>query len=220
MIQSSKLIGISFALILVLGGAATARERDSAYNPKQYAYQAGYQDGFSYGDEARAQGYRHDYQSEDYRRADRGYDRFMGERDDFQKSYRNGYKAGYDDGFNGRRGSSNNGYDPYSRNNGSDPNSRDSRNGPYSRNNGSDPDSRYNRNDPYSRNGGASDFGYRDGTMMGQKDRQNGKDFRPQKNEPYEDANHGYRKEYGNKNFYKEQYRQAFVRGYEDAYGR
>ena len=54
----------------------------------------------------------------------------------------------------------------------------------------------------------------------GEKDRKHGKDFRPEKNDRYEDADHGYHKEYGSKDSFKMEYRQAFFRGYEDGYGR
>jgi hypothetical protein len=213
MFKQSKLIGLSITILLALSGSAVARERDDSYNAKQYAYQAGYQDGVRFGEDARAQGYRYDYKnSEDYRRADRGYDRSMGEHDDFQKNYRNGYKTGYNDGYNGRRNSGYYGNDQGSRNYGYDPYSRDPRSDPYG--------GYGNGRNRYGYTGGAQDFGYRDGRIIGEKDRRNGKEFRPEKNENYEDANHGYRREFGNKNFYKEQYRQAFVQGYEEAYGR
>jgi hypothetical protein len=231
MLRQAKVAGLGIAIILSLSSAALAR------NSKPYGYDRGYQDGYQSGRNARDQGYTYDYHTENYRYADRGYDRSMGEHDDFQNGYRNGFKAGYDAGFNGRSGrrndsQGNNGYnpryDPYGRNNAYNPGY-----GPFLRNNGYDP---YARNDndaddvyqnrdygSYSRNGygnDASDMGYRDGVAIGQKDRWKGKDFRPQKNDNYEDANHGYRKEYGDKNFFKQQYRRAFVRGYEDGYGR
>ena len=66
----------------------------------------------------------------------------------------------------------------------------------------------------------AYDIGYRDGQAVGQKDRQHGKAFRPDKNDQYEDADHGYNKQYGDKNQYKSMYRDAFQRGYQDGYGR
>jgi hypothetical protein len=197
---------------------------------KDYGFQYGYQDGFQYGLNAQSQGFNYDYRSsQEFQYADRGYDQSMGEHDDFQGAYRNGYKAGYDDGFYGRPSR----YDSYGRYPGN--------NQPYSRNNGDADDYRYGngrhaneryQNNPYGgyRNGGsygrnaygspANDFGYRDGVAQGQKDRSSGKDFRPQKSDNYGDANHGYRKEFGDKNYYKGQYRQAFARGYEDGYGR
>jgi hypothetical protein len=40
------------------------------------------------------------------------------------------------------------------------------------------------------------------------------------KHEAYEDGKHGYRKDYGDKKLYKEQYRKGFLRAYEDAFNR
>ena len=64
----------------------------------------------------------------------------------------------------------------------------------------------------------ATDIGYRDGLSAGQNDLRNRKQYRPEKHDAYEDADHGYRKDYGDKNRYKEQYRKGFMRGYEDAF--
>ena len=67
---------------------------------------------------------------------------------------------------------------------------------------------------------GHMDTGYRDGLQAGYNDLRKHKDFHPEKHDAYEDGNHGYRKDYGDKNLYKEQYRKAFIRGYEDAFNR
>ena len=64
----------------------------------------------------------------------------------------------------------------------------------------------------------AYDIGYRDGVAIGQKDSQKGKSFRPEKNDRFEDADHGYNKSYGDKNYYKSVYREGFQRGYSDGY--
>ena len=66
----------------------------------------------------------------------------------------------------------------------------------------------------------AMDTGYRDGLAAGLKDLNDHKDYRPEKHDAYEDANHGYHKEYWDKNLYKQQYRKGFIRGYEDAFNR
>jgi hypothetical protein len=65
----------------------------------------------------------------------------------------------------------------------------------------------------------ASQNGYRDGIAMGQKDLRKGKRYRPQKNDQYEDADRGYNRNYGDKDLYRNEYRQAFERGYADGYG-
>jgi hypothetical protein len=68
--------------------------------------------------------------------------------------------------------------------------------------------------------GPAYDIGYRDGLAFGQRDRDRGKAFRPDRNDYYEDADRGYQKRYGDKGLYKSQYREAFQRGYTDGYYR
>ena len=62
--------------------------------------------------------------------------------------------------------------------------------------------------------------GYRDGLSAGRKDFSERKDYRPEKHDSYEDGDHGYRKSFGTKDQYKEQYRKGFLRGYEDAFNR
>ncbi len=226
MLKHTKSLGLVIALILSISSALPARDRYGALNSKQYGYNIGYQDGYQFGRDGGAQGARYNYRSEDFRYADRGYDRSMGEHDDFQQGYRNGYKAGFDDGYYGRPGRLNNGYDPYQQNNGYGKSSRDNRYGSYpasNRDDGygrNDDDADHDRNRGYGNQSVAGDFGYRDGVAQGEKDRNKGKEFRPRKNDRFEDADHGYHKEFGNKNFYKEQYRQAFIRGYQDGYNR
>lgn len=65
----------------------------------------------------------------------------------------------------------------------------------------------------------AFDIGYRDGLAVGQRDRERGRAYRPDKNDYYEDADRGYQRAFGQKDFYKSQYREAFLRGYADGYG-
>ena len=85
----------------------------------------------------------------------------------------------------------------------------------YYRNSGGDRDDQnyYGRYNP------SYDNGYRDGVAIGQRDSRIGKAFRPRNNDQYEDADRGYNRNYGDKNLYKNQYRQAFERGYVDGYG-
>jgi hypothetical protein len=79
-------------------------------------------------------------------------------------------------------------------------------------------DWRYRKGGEY--NDAARDNGYRDGLVMGERDAQKYRAFRPSKNDWYEDADRGYNKAYGDKNFYKFQYRQAFEQGYSEGYRR
>ena len=64
----------------------------------------------------------------------------------------------------------------------------------------------------------AFDIGYRDGIAVGQRDRESGKAFRPEKNDYYEDADRGYQKSFGDKGLYKRQYRESFRQGYAEGY--
>src|SRR6202043_2783684 len=75
------------------GGSVEARE---------HGYQHGYRDGVRQGRADLNANARPTYDREDYRHADLGYEPFMGERDDFRKGYREGYKARYDHGYSGK----------------------------------------------------------------------------------------------------------------------
>jgi hypothetical protein len=209
--MSKKLVirSFTFAVLLSLAGIANARDqryRGGSLSVREHGNEHGYRDGYQRGREDRNEGLRYQYQSEDYRMADRGFEPYMGDREDFQEGYRSGYRGGYDDGYNGRSGRWGEIY-------GINPDA------------GADERDRYESDDVYvNRYWGyrdvASDIGYRDGLEQGAKDRRNRKDFRPEKNDRYEDADHGYHKEYGPKDAFKAEYRQAFVRGYEDGYGK
>ncbi len=200
-----KVIGLMFVAMLFATGLAVAQDRyGGSLNSKEHGYQHGYRDGLQQGREDRDRRLEHNFNTRDFKRADEGYERYMGEHDDFQHGYRDGYKAGYDDGYYGRQ----------------------MRPDVYGLNDRYDPD-RLPRGDAdadaYSRWGYsdvALDTGYRDGLQAGRQDLDRRKDFRPEKHDAYEDADHGYQKGYGDKNLYKEQYRKGFMRGYRDAFDR
>jgi hypothetical protein len=200
-----KSVGVLLAALLFVTAVASAQGRYAgSMNAKDHGYQHGYRDGLRQGRSDRSYNAPHNFENEDYKRADLGYEKYMGERDDFQNGYRDGYRGGYDDGYNGR---------PI-------------RSDIYGLDDRYDPDQlpRGNADSDAYRGWGYSDValdtGYRDGLQAGQTDSRQHKNFNPTKHEAYEDANHGYRKDYGNKNLYKDQYRKGFVRGYEDAFGR
>lgn len=191
------------AALLLLSNVMVAQERyGGSPVAKEHGYQHGYRDGLRQGRTDLSRGVADNFETEDYRRGDLGYKEYMGERDDFQNGYHEGYKAGYEDGYNGkpiRRDiyGLNDKYDP-------DQNPRSEVDAPdYEK---------WHYTDV------AGDVGYRDGLQAGYNDLSKSKEFRPEKHESYEDGHHGYRKAYGNKDLYKEEYRKAFIRGYEDAY--
>jgi hypothetical protein len=205
MLNRLKVIGLVLVAMLFVTGLAAAQDRyGGSLNAKQHGYQHGYRDGLRQGRDDRNRHEEHDFKTRDYKRADEGYEKYMGEHDDFQKGYRDGYKAGYDDGYY----------------------SRPMRPDVYGLDERYDPDRSPLRDedaDSYAKWGYsdvALDTGYRDGLQAGRQDLAQRKDFHPDKHDAYEDADHGYQKNYGDKNRYKEQYRKGFVRGYEDAFNR
>ncbi len=64
----------------------------------------------------------------------------------------------------------------------------------------------------------ASQNGFQDGFARGQQDRAQNKPFKYNSGENWEDATHGYNKQMGPKDQYKQWYRQAFAQGYNDGY--
>ena len=199
-----------FSLLLFLFGATTAAVAQEvvvyggSMDAREHGYQHGYRDGLRQGRADLNNNSSPNYESEDYRRADLGYEDYMGSRPSFQRGYRDGYRDGYEDGYKNRpiRAEIYGLKEPY------DPD-RVPR---------SDEDARGYANWSYS--DVAFDTGYRDGLSAGRYDFNDGKNYRPEKHDSYEDGHHGYRKSFGTREQYKEQYRKGFLRGYDDAFNR
>jgi flagellar biosynthesis/type III secretory pathway protein FliH len=198
-------VSIIFAALLFLAGTSAAQDSyGGSVVAREHGYQHGYRDGLRLGRADLSRNATHSFETEAFRRADQGYDPHIGEREDFQQGYRNGYKDGYDDGY----------YDKPIRQN------------IYGLNESYDPD-RVPRTDAdagsyanWTYEDVAMDTGYRDGLQAGLSDMRQRKDYKPERHESYEDGKHGYRKEYGDKKLYVEQYRKGFLRGYEDSFNR
>lgn len=60
--------------------------------------------------------------------------------------------------------------------------------------------------------------GYQDGLRYGAHDRQYGIPYRPTRTQEYRDGDHYYRGSYGDKNQYREGYREAFLNAYRQGY--
>ena len=60
--------------------------------------------------------------------------------------------------------------------------------------------------------------GYQDGINDGAFDRRTGHSFRPTHGDSYKHADHGYIPNYGSKNYFKQEYREAYYKGYEQGY--
>jgi hypothetical protein len=60
----------------------------------------------------------------------------------------------------------------------------------------------------------AREFGFRDGSAVAREDMFRGKPFNPNPRGRFDDADHGYRREFGNKHEYREHYSEAYRAGY------
>ena len=64
----------------------------------------------------------------------------------------------------------------------------------------------------------AREFGFRDGSAVAREDSFRGKPFNPNPRGRYDDADHGYRRQFGNKHEYRERYTDAYRAGYQRSY--
>lgn len=167
----------------------------------QAAYDNGYRSGYDQG-QADARGrdrYGYDRQGR-YRDGDYGYNSSYGNRNEYRQVFRRGYSEGYDRGYyaNAGYGRSVPGRDTYG--------------------------SRY----PYPNGGGyggyggyyneAYDRGYREGAEKGREDANDGDRYDPRRHKWYREGDRGYNSRYGSRDQYKAAYRDAFERGYSEAY--
>lgn len=197
MTRTIKMACYALAATLVLGGFALARDRDDdddyyrQGNPalaRQYGYQNGYRDGARQG---RHEGREHDpndYQTPDWRRATHGYKNWMGPVSWYQRAYQEGYSSGFRDAYQNAAGwRDGDGY----------------------------------RDDWQSSGGWRGDndvayrFGYDDGSIMARGDIERRKSYNSKPRGRYDDCDHGYRREYGDKNEYKAEYTNGYRAGYD-----
>jgi hypothetical protein len=61
----------------------------------------------------------------------------------------------------------------------------------------------------------AREVGFRDGAQVAREDMWRGKPFNPNPRGRYDDADHGYRNQFGNKHEYREHYSEAYREGYQ-----
>ena len=164
-------------------------------NVDDRAYARGYDEGRSRGESDARSNRRYDYQRHGaYRDADDGY-RGDGDRTSYRSLFRQGFVAGYNDGF--RR---------YARQGYGYPGSN------YPRDN---PQARYPVNRSYSP---AAQNGYRDGYEQGRDDARDRDRYDPVRSSRYRSGDHDYNSRYGAREDYKRAYRAAFQQGYEEGY--
>ncbi len=86
-----------------------------------------------------------------------------------------------------------------------------------------DRDRDYRDRDPYRNNNYlrrlAADNGFQSGLEHGQKDRRRNHRYDYTDSDSFRHADHGYRREYGDKEEYRRIFRDAFIRGYNQGYG-
>jgi hypothetical protein len=189
-------------MAVLMGCGALVLAKDNKYEARQHGYEHGYRDGYHRGREAMAHHSKYDLKTDDYKEGDRGYDKHMGNEGEYKEGYRTGYQNGYDDAFYSRPGRF---AEIYAR----DDRDRDR-----------DRDREVVITEPGFYPDMAYDNGYRDGIRNGQKDVSNHANFDPAEQPSYRDGDHGYRASYGDIEAYKRQYREGFMRGYQDGYGR
>jgi flagellar biosynthesis/type III secretory pathway protein FliH len=198
--RRNRKLGI-FALtaILAFSTGAIAQDRDgdrddyrhSPAQAKDSGYQQGYHDGYKKGrDEGRKNG-PYDYRTPDWREATHGYKSGMGPLPWFQSGYQQGYREGFESGYASVR--------PAFR--------------------GSDPDDFHYQRNGYSGSVGYQ-IGYQDGATVAREDLAKNKRFDPNPRGPYEDRDHGYLREYGDKNYYQQQYSDGYRAGYQAVFDR
>jgi hypothetical protein len=161
------------------------------------AYRNGFDQGRIQGENDASRGRSFDYgRHSEYRNAQIGYGGY-GNRNEYRDVFRQGFQAGYDEGYR-----------------------RYARSGYPSRG----PIYAPNRAPVYG--GGtavyrsaAADVGYRDGLEQGQKDARSRKAFDPVRASRYRSGDHEYNSRYGSRDEYRREYRAAFQQGYQQGYG-
>src|SRR5881396_4192675 len=86
-------------LFAVPGMTHDRNDREAAY---RYGYEAGYREGIEHAREDYRRGVGYDLRGHEYRKAEHGYQKWMGKKGDYKKGYRNGYELGYREGYQGR----------------------------------------------------------------------------------------------------------------------
>jgi len=200
MLRAHRFLPLAFAVATLATAPACASPGYYGYPaPRpvdQRPYQVGYENGRVQGENDARRGRRYDYDDHrEFRSADIGYHGY-GSRNAYREEFRQGFVAGYSDGF--RR------FAPYD---GSYPPPRpgtvygDVRRGPSA-----------------VVVSPAAQIGYRDGLAQGRDDAHDRDRFNPTGAGRYRDGDHEYNNRYGSRDEYKREYRSAFTRGYEAGY--
>jgi hypothetical protein len=182
--------------------AYTVEQRQSYYDSRRVAYDAGFREGLKEGEKDGKRGDRFEYRDEkSYQRADKGFHREFGDIDRYRQVFRSGYVDGYGEAY--RRFARN-----VSRNDGWDRRGPDWSRGPISPSQGPRP----GYGGYYSP---AFQNGVDDGYEKGVEDARKRRTFDPLRHEWYREGDRHYEGRYGPRQQYKDTYREGFRSGYE-----
>jgi hypothetical protein len=191
------------AVSLTFAGLTLADHKyhGGAVDARTHGYEHGYRDGLHKGANDRDH---HNKFKPEVKDADAGYDKYMGDKDQYKEGYRTGFVMGYEDGFYNRPSRLGEVYGPYD--------DAYRARGTADRYDDVYAERRWSGSDV------AYDIGYRDGLAAGNGDYTRRLDARPESQRDYREADHGYRPAYGDRDLYQRQYRDGFVQGYRDGY--
>jgi hypothetical protein len=215
--KRSLAVPVFGVLALALAAPASAqfgRPSDrSGYYGSGPAYDNGYREGIKEGEKDARSRDAFEFRDEgDWRDGDHGYRGEYGDRSFYRRVFRDGFEAGYADGYRRHAGNTGwgrgqagryPGYPAY-------PNRAP---GGYG----------YPGSYPYPNNGRygyhpAYDAGVRDGYEKGREDARDRDSYDPRRHSWYRSGDHHYRDEYGSREQYRDLYRQAFRDGYDRGY--
>lgn len=200
--QDLRMVALAASMVVALSTFTWAQnyDRDDYYRggnasqTRQYGYENGFRDGEKKGRHEGRENDPLDYRTPDRHQASHGYKSWMGPLGAFQSGYQQGYREGFGSGFASVRSD------------GRGDRGRESfyRGGSYY--------------ESYSR--AAYNTGYQDGATMAREDLYKNKPFNPNPRARFDDRDHGYRREYGNKNDYKTMYTDGYRSGYQATFDR
>ena len=199
LIRTSTFAALALLAALTLTSTATARAWDNddrRGDVARHGYDNGYRDGLEHGRYDRSSGFRYNTHSQQYDDARDGYQSWMGSYSQFKSAFRNGYNEGYRAGYSGNA---------------------------YYRRDGDRDDFRSFHHDNWRGNSGRSnniafENGRIDGSTQARSDLDHRKSFNPNPRGRYDDEDHGYRRELGDKNAYKADYTAGYRAGYQSVF--
>jgi hypothetical protein len=205
--QSLRMAALAISMVVGLSTFTFAQRYDwndydrggNVAQSRQYGYDNGFRDGEKKGRHEGRENDPLDYGTPDWRQATHGYKSWMGPVSAFQSGYQQGYREGFRSGFASEQ------HEWRDRDRNRDGFYRD--NSYYGSGYGS-----------YSRVG--YDTGYRDGVTQAREDLYKRKPFNPNPRGRFDDRDHGYRREYGEKSNYRAQYTDGYQVGYQATFDR